>query len=86
MDRNELPLEPRHLGVPLSASKIIFEPMVRLTQTVHLPCTDTNNVSKRTEQDSTWPTSLRISIGCVQNYFRAYGTFGAIHAPILRQD
>jgi hypothetical protein len=27
-DRNELPLEPRHLGVPLGASKMISEPMV----------------------------------------------------------
>jgi hypothetical protein len=36
--QNELPLEPRHLGVPLRASKVISEPMVRLVQTVHLFC------------------------------------------------
>ena len=37
-------------------------------------------------KDSTRPTSTRSSIGCVQNDFRANGTFGANHAPILRQD
>ena len=47
--RNELPLEPRHLVVPLSASKTIYEPMVRLAQIMHLSCTDINTVSKRKE-------------------------------------
>jgi hypothetical protein len=36
MDRNELPLEPRHLGVPSSASKMISDPMVHMMQTMHL--------------------------------------------------
>jgi hypothetical protein len=45
----ELPLEPRHLGVPLVASKMISESMVRLAQIVHLSCTDTNTISKWTE-------------------------------------
>jgi hypothetical protein len=49
MDRNEIRHDPRHLGVPSDASKMISEPMVRLAQTVHLSCTDTNIVSKRTE-------------------------------------
>jgi hypothetical protein len=49
MDRNELPFEPRHLGVPFGASKTISEAMVHLVQTVHLSCTETNTVSKRTE-------------------------------------
>ena len=40
----------------------------------------------RPKQDSTWPTSPRSTIGCVQNDFRSYGMFGANHAPILRQD
>jgi hypothetical protein len=35
--------------------------------------------------DLTWPTSPRVSIGCVQNDFRAYGTFNANRAPNLRQ-
>jgi hypothetical protein len=34
---------------------------------------------------STWPTSPRSSIGCIQNNIRAYGTFGANRAPILLQ-
>jgi hypothetical protein len=32
--------------------------------------------------DSTWPTSPRNSIGCVQNDFWAYGTSSANNAPI----
>jgi len=45
IDRIELPLESRHLEVPLGASKMISEPMVRLVQTVHLSCTHTNTIS-----------------------------------------
>jgi hypothetical protein len=40
MDQNEIPLEPHHLGVPLGASKMISEPMVRLAQTVYLKRTE----------------------------------------------
>jgi hypothetical protein len=43
---NRAPPDPRHLGVPLGASKTIYEPMVRLTQTEHLSYTDANSVSK----------------------------------------
>jgi hypothetical protein len=42
-------LMPHHLGVPSGASKMISEPMVRLTQTKHLSCIDPNIVSKRIE-------------------------------------
>jgi hypothetical protein len=49
MDQNKHPLEPRHLGVPSGASKMISKPVVRLVQIVHLSCTDTNVVSKRIE-------------------------------------
>jgi hypothetical protein len=49
MDRNEILHDPRHLGVPSRASKMISELTVRLAQTVHLCCTETNTVSKRTE-------------------------------------
>jgi uncharacterized protein YcgL (UPF0745 family) len=38
MDRTELPLEPRHIGVPSSVSKMISMPMLRSVQTVHLSC------------------------------------------------
>jgi len=48
MDRNELPLEPRHVGVPSGASKMISEPMVRLAQIMHLSYPDTNTVYKQT--------------------------------------
>ena len=80
---NEIPHDPRHLGVPSGASKMISEPMVRLAQTVHLSYTKTNTISERTERDSTWPMSTRISIGCVLNDIWAYGTFGANRALIL---
>jgi len=42
----ELSLEPRHVGVPLGASKMISKLMVHLAQNLHLSCTDTNTVSK----------------------------------------
>jgi hypothetical protein len=47
--QTELSLEPHHLGVPLGATKTISQPMVRLVQTVHLCCTDTNTISKEKE-------------------------------------
>ena len=47
--QDELLLEPHHLGVPSGVSKMISEPMVRLVQTMHLSCTDTNIVSNQTE-------------------------------------
>jgi hypothetical protein len=49
MDQTELPLEPRHLGVPSSASKMISMPMVCSEQTMHLSCTNANTVSKQIE-------------------------------------
>jgi hypothetical protein len=48
-DWTELPLQPRHLGVPSGASKTISEPMVHSAQIVHLSCTDTYTTSRRTE-------------------------------------
>ena len=45
----ELSLEPRHLGVPSPASKVISEMMVRLAQNVQQSCIDTYTVSKRKE-------------------------------------
>jgi hypothetical protein len=46
---NKAPPNPRHLGVPSGASKTIYEPMVRLTQTEHLSCTNASTVSKLIE-------------------------------------
>jgi hypothetical protein len=48
-DWTELPLEPRHLGVPSSVSKTISMPMVCSVQTVHQSCTDINTISKWTK-------------------------------------
>jgi hypothetical protein len=48
-ERNEHPLEPHHIGVPSGASKTIYEPMVRLAQTVHLSSANTNAISKWTK-------------------------------------
>ena len=81
--RSEIPHDPRHLGVPSGASKMIFEPMVCLTQTMPTTLTLFPNGQK---WDSTWPTSPRSSIGCVQNDFRAYGMLDANRAPILLLD
>jgi hypothetical protein len=38
-----------------------------------------------TKHASTWASSPRSTIGCVQNFLRVYGTFGANGAPILHQ-
>jgi hypothetical protein len=44
---NSAPPDLRHLGVPSGASKMIYQPMVCLTQTKHPSCTDANTVSKQ---------------------------------------
>jgi hypothetical protein len=44
MDQNEIPHDPRHLGVPSGASKMISEAMVSLAQTVHLSCVKINTI------------------------------------------
>jgi hypothetical protein len=48
-DRKEILHDPRHLGIPSGASKIISEGMVRLVQTVDLSCTKTYTISKSTK-------------------------------------
>jgi hypothetical protein len=65
---------------------MISKPMVRLVQTVHLYCTDTNFVSKWTKMKFHTTHSPRSSTRCIQDNFVAYGTFDTNHAPILRQD
>jgi hypothetical protein len=132
MDWNEIPNDPRHLGVPSIVSKMISEPMVRSVKTMHLSWVMISTISKQakttfplshvtyeyyqlrpkrflslwyiwckpctylaptlkmspngSKRDSTWPTSPMSFIRCVQNYFWAYGMFGANRAPILCQD
>jgi hypothetical protein len=63
------PLEPRHLGEPSGASKMISKPTVRLVQTLHLSCFKISNISNELNQASTWASSHRSTIGCVQNDF-----------------
>jgi hypothetical protein len=65
---------------------MIYEPVARLVQTVHLSCTDTNTATNHTETRFHMTHSIRSSIGCVLDDFRAYGTFDTNRAPILRQD
>jgi hypothetical protein len=67
-DRTELPLEPRHLGVRLCASKIISMPKVCSVQTMHLSCTKTNIVAKQTKMRFHTTHVTYESIGCVPNY------------------
>jgi hypothetical protein len=47
MERNQLPLEPRHLGVP--SPKMISKPMARSVKTVQLSYVKINIISKQTE-------------------------------------
>jgi hypothetical protein len=49
MDENKIRHDPLHLGVPSGASKMIFKPMVRSAQTVHLSCVKISTISKRTK-------------------------------------
>jgi hypothetical protein len=86
MEQNELPLDPRHIGVPSGASKKIFQPMLHSAQTMHLSCAEINTVSNGPKWASIWLTSHRSTIGGIQNDFLAYGTFGTNRAPILRWD
>ena len=45
-DRNEIPYDPRHLGVPSGASKTISEPMLCSAQTMHLSCVKTDPMGR----------------------------------------
>jgi hypothetical protein len=49
MQRREIPHDPRHLGVHSGAPRMIYEPMVRLTQTVHLSWAKISAISKWAE-------------------------------------
>ena len=86
MDRNKLSLEPHHQGVPSGVSKMIYEPMVRLAQTVHLSCAQINTISKQTKTSFHLSHIPQSTIGYAQNDFHARGSFGANRAPTLRRD
>jgi hypothetical protein len=49
MDQNEILHDPRHLGVLSGASKMIYEAMVCLAQTMDISCSNTKTSSKRTK-------------------------------------
>jgi hypothetical protein len=70
----------------LGAAKTISEPMVRLAQTMHLSCTDTNTISKQTENKILLePRHLGVPSGASITIFEAYGTFGVNCAPTLQR-
>jgi hypothetical protein len=56
MEWNEIPHEPRDVGVSSGARKMISEPIVCSAQTVHLSCVKFSNISKWTE------TSFHLSL------------------------
>jgi hypothetical protein len=41
---------PRHLGVPSAVSKMIYEPVVHSTQTMHLSCVMISTISNELSQ------------------------------------
>ena len=45
------------------ASKTMYEPMVRLTQTMHLSCTGTDTVSKQKREIPYDPRHLEVPLG-----------------------
>jgi hypothetical protein len=84
-DQNVIPHDPCHLGVPLGASKWFpslwydrRKPSNYLVSRLAL----SSNGPKRASTCASWPRS---TIGCAQNDFWAYSTFGAKCAPILHR-
>jgi hypothetical protein len=63
MDRNELPFELRHLGVPSGASKMISKHVVRLVETMHLSCTETNSIQTDQNEILNDPRHLEVLSG-----------------------
>jgi hypothetical protein len=63
---------------------------LRLRYIQHKPCTYPASIlalsSNGPNRASTWASSSRCTIVCVQNDFWVYGSFGTNRAPILRQD
>jgi hypothetical protein len=49
MGQNEIPDDPRHLGVPSGASKMISEAVVHSAQTVHISCVKISTIFERSE-------------------------------------
>jgi hypothetical protein len=85
MDQNEIPNDPRHLGVRYTASKMVFEAMVYLAQTKLQSCVKISTFYKRTKKSFLLSLEPRSAIRCVKNNFCAYDMFSANSAPILQQ-
>jgi hypothetical protein len=49
MDRNKVPPDPRHLGVPSGVPKMVYMPVVHSAQTMDLSCAQINSITKPTE-------------------------------------
>jgi hypothetical protein len=64
---------------------MIFEPMVRSTQTVPYLVSSLALSQKGPKRASTWVPSPSGTIECVQNDLWAYGTSSTNHAPILHR-
>jgi hypothetical protein len=84
MDWIGLPLERRHLEVPSGASKMISKHVVHSGQTMRLSYVKIGNISRSTIGFHL-SLSPRSTIGCIQNYFRAYGMFSTDYASILHR-
>jgi hypothetical protein len=62
---------------------MIYDPMVRLAQTMHLSCSDPNTISE-TERNEIPHESRHLGVlsALSENDFRAYGSFGTNSTPI----
>jgi hypothetical protein len=86
MYRNKIPHVPHHLGVPSGASKQ-FPSVWYVRRKLCTYLVSRLALSpKGPQRASTWASSPTSTIGYVQNYLWAYGTFGTNCVPILRQD
>jgi hypothetical protein len=85
MDRNKLPLDKCHLGVPSGVPKMISESVAHSAQTLHLSCMEINTISKWTKMSFHF-THVTGEVHWVQpKKFHAHGTFDANRAPILHR-
>jgi hypothetical protein len=67
IERNKPPLDPRHLGVPSSAPKMISEPIAFSAQTVQLSCVLIHIISKETEMSFHLTRHLGVPLGATKN-------------------
>ena len=66
---NEFPHDTRHEEVQSGASKMIYEPMVHLAQTVHLSCTNTNSISNGPNEIPHYPHHLGVPTGASRTIY-----------------